>query len=839
MKTKSLLTAGALAMLMAACSNEELVVDNEQLSADRPVVGDLVVNTVFGGDEGSRATFEGTRWIFEDGDKFGAYLMDTWTGAPATGLGAYTFIDYIHTNYPFQKAGEVWSSVAGAPVCEGNYFFAYPFDETITNRGKVFYSVDHKQRAYYSGYETSASKELGAYDPWNTWAENQQYLGYSFVEATNSDVNNLTVYFDPIFANPRFKILNASYSELKVSKMLIRAKEGQGPRAKEGQGCEWYKLPTKVQLDPTNFEADTYRNVIGDAVPRIQALQTALVDQEDAYVYEYVVDFGENYTVPVGKYIEAVAIMPAGSYPELDVYLFVETTTNGNKGIIRIKDTERPQWNGKTQAGSMQLEMKAGVTQRFTATIETNSIGNIGMEGFTVVNSDDLEYVIDLMAKDGGIHKLKITTWGDQVELTQSIYEKLTKFNEGEDAPELGGIMLYIDGTIVIPEGVDANAINRLSTDCDFANTVIVNKGVQVLNKNVDAEVINYGTITEAENVDVTISHDVEVKAGRVAVTTIEGDVNVCAGASLVATSIEGDLVNAGTADVETIGGDASNEGTLTINNVKKTLTNEGTVVAEGGNLNKFLNEKTGSISIEGNVSTNKESVNDGNLSVVADAELSGANVKNNGTIANNGTIYAALINETGVINNYATLKNVVNRSEVNAHAGVISKIKNGVNGKLFVWDEDVDITIDSESKGTTIFEGVAAQHVKGTNNENETFVYRAYAAMKYSELSAIYDVTEFDQLWTSYDVTFDTVFTLDGFNMIKVYGNAVTFTGDASLKNIALEVSSVLNIMNNSTIRVKSYELKNGEIHIATGSKLLVGNGLFPTSYEGHQILK
>ncbi|MBE6276362.1 MAG: hypothetical protein E7096_08505 [Bacteroides sp.] len=532
MKTKSILTAGALAMLMAACSNEELV-NNEQLATNRPLVENLTFTTNFGGDSESRAQFNVNRWVFEDGDKFGAYLMDTWTGAPATGKDAYTFVDYIHTNYPFEKSGSVWSSVAGAPVCEGNYFFAYPFDASITNRGKVYYSVDNKQYAYYRGNYTPAVKEIGAYDPWNTWAENQQYLGYSFVEATGSDVNNLDIEFDPIFANPRFKILNATYSELKVTKMLIRAKEGRN----------WAKLPTKVQLDPTEFDADLYRAVSDEAVPRIQALQNALVDQQDAYVYEYVVDFGENYKVGIGQYISAVAIMPVGTYPELDVYLFVETTVNGNKGIIRIKDTERPQWNGKTQAGSMQLEMKAGVTQRFTATIETNSIGNIGVEGFTVVETEDLKYVVELMAKDGGIHNLKVTTWGDQVELSQSIYEKLTRFNNGNDAPELGGIKLYIDGTIVIPEGVDANAINRLSTDWDFAETTIINKGTQVLNKDVEANIINMGTITEAEGVNVTIY----------------GDVTNAAGAEMTVTTVNGNVDNKGIVTIATVNGNVHN----------------------------------------------------------------------------------------------------------------------------------------------------------------------------------------------------------------------------------------------------------------------------------------
>ena len=47
MRTKSLMTTGALPMFMAACSNEELVTSNEQLSMERPLAGEVVVTLIF------------------------------------------------------------------------------------------------------------------------------------------------------------------------------------------------------------------------------------------------------------------------------------------------------------------------------------------------------------------------------------------------------------------------------------------------------------------------------------------------------------------------------------------------------------------------------------------------------------------------------------------------------------------------------------------------------------------------------------------------------------------------------------------------------------------------
>ena len=171
MRTKSFLTAGALAMLMAACSNEELVTNNEQLSMDRPLAGEVVLTPVFGNDAESRAIWTGTQHVFsEESDRFGVMLMDEWTKAPETGFGAYDFVDYIHTNYPFKSddGGYTWKSVAGAPLCEGNYFFTFPFDPTMSSRGMITFSVPAVQT------NVTAEGKIDALEAVNQY---QKYLG--------------------------------------------------------------------------------------------------------------------------------------------------------------------------------------------------------------------------------------------------------------------------------------------------------------------------------------------------------------------------------------------------------------------------------------------------------------------------------------------------------------------------------------------------------------------------------------------------------------------------------------------------------------------------------------
>ena len=852
MRTKSFLTAGALAMLMAACSNEELVTNNEQLSMDRPLAGEVLLTPVFGNDAESRAIWTGTQHVFsEESDRFGVMLMDEWTKAPETGFGAYDFVDYIHTNYPFKSddGGYTWKSVAGAPLCEGNYFFTFPFDQTMSSRGMITFSVPAVQT------NVTAEGKIDALEAVNQY---QKYLGYAFIEA-GDEVNEVTPNFNYVFANPKFKIKNSTGSSLKVTKLLIRAHEGNG---------QPILLPTTVQLAPKSgdFDAEAYLEAAGDRKMELAEMQNALtwVDggRTGKGVYEYVIDCGENYIVPTGEYIRLSAVIPGGFYPTLDVFAFVEEQNSSlDRGIIRLNETAYPNWDGQSQSGSMQNHMKPGITQLYTATVYPQAIGNLGVEGFTVVNSEDMAYVLDLKAKHGGFEMLKITTWGNNVVMTKEIYDLLANENRK-------GIKVYVDGTIVIPTDAAADAIDQLSTGWD-ANTTIINQGNQVLaKKEYYCNIINQGTITEAEDVDATIYGNVTVESGKVEINAIEGDVEVKEGAELVASSIAGTLENEGTAVVVTVDGTANNEGALTINNVDR-LNNSGNVVAKTGTLKNVVNEIGGSISVEGDATKVISVQNRGLINVIAGATLKDGEVNSYGTVTNCGEILSVLYNYEGTINNGVAggenapyIKNIAyNTGDVNAYEGKIANISNWPTGVLHVWAEDVDVTHGAGSVGTTIFEGVDAQHVgyfvDGVDQcPDELRVYRAYADKKTSELEATGKITKFEEVWTSFDIHFDTKGSAckSYFNKIKVESDEVSFTVGAEAKegwggvvyaNTTFEVAedAIMNLEGNSVIGVKAID-GDGEIHVATGSSLWVGvtsfNNYFgATEKKGHQIIE
>ena len=208
-----------------------------------------------------------------------------------------------------------------------------------------------------------------------------------------------------------------------------------------------------------------------------------------------------------------------------------------------------------------------------TATIDAGAIGNLGLKDFAVTNTEDLMFVLNLMAKEGGNHNITVKTLGDQVELTNDVYAILSD-------PKWSNNKLQIDGTIVIPASLESNdGIDILWTD-NKVKTTIINRGIQVLDEDLVADVINEGSLTEADDKDVTITGDVTNK-GTLKVNKIEGDLNAEAGNAEVA------VVESGVVTVSA-GAEA------TISKAAGTVVNNGKVTTAGTILNELTNNEGG-----------------------------------------------------------------------------------------------------------------------------------------------------------------------------------------------------------------------------------------------------
>lgn len=655
-----------MATLLVACADDYNVAPTTGINdANRPSAGQVTLTVA--GDADTRAVWddESLKWEFGAEDKIAALLMDEWneTNEGHTTIRDYSFLDYIHTNYPFSTTdGEIWSTPDDAALCEGNYFFVWPYDGTYKVRGHVGFGLKNAQKNV---------DETGEYDLWASVKENQKYLGYAFIPATTADVNNVDVTFHPIFATPKFKLQNVSGMSLRLVKLIVRTHQ-------EGPADSPALLPDSVVLAPLskNFKDVNvaYANGELDNDEETAALfshatlvQNGFFAQTPADnnieidprkgVYEYTVEFGDDYIVPAGEFFKACAVMPAGEYHDFDIYALVEEqNSEKTTGVVCLSSLKTANWTGfDSQNGSVQTVLKPGIQQVFSANFDAEALQNLSLENFTVANSEDLAWILNLKAEYGGKDLVVIKTLGDQVEMTQEVYDLLA-------AESRKGIKVQIDGTIVIPAGIPTDAIDQLTTGQAGVKTTIINKGTQELEKDlVNCDVINYGNLTG--NVSIT-GYVSNAESGVIDITTVTGDVENAG--NLTIKTINGNLENGYNATVETVNGDVNNYdngGELVINNVTGTLTNSGKVTVMEGTLANVVN---GGSSINPTITIEEETVINvvlnnrwGTINVNADAQIGGNNY---------GTINIA---EGVTLTPYQQLNNIIDSD--GAYFGVIN----------------------------------------------------------------------------------------------------------------------------------------------------------------------
>lgn len=678
MKTKYLFTMGAMAALFAACADDYEVAQNGfDKVANRPSAGNVVLNTTIGEesafDADTRVIWDG-KFKFEENDRIGAFLFDEFdeTNIGNKSIVDYTFVDYNQTNYPFwtPDGGLTWKTPDNAALCEGNYFFTMRYDSDYKKRAYVEFSVPGVQKNY--------NEETGEHDPYVDYAKLQQRLGYAFIPATTEDVNEVDAAFVPIFASPKFKIMNHTSMTLQVLKLIVRAHQDE-PAGMPS------KMPTTVVLAPKSKGFAKVQAEYPGMTPENQALalvSNALlvkngflaeetvegsgikVDAEDG-VYEYVIDMGDNYMVNNTSNITGQLVMPAGNYKNFNVYALVRVQDeNLTTGIISLTNLGSAEWSDQdTQNGSMDVVLKPTFgdipNQVMTAIIDAGSIGNVGLEDFAVTNTNDLMFVLNLMAKEGGNHNITVKTLGDQVELTDEVYAILSD-------PKWSNNKLQIDGTIVIPASLESNdGIDILWTD-DKVETTIINRGVQVLDENLVADVINEGSLTEAEGEEITIEGDVTNK-GSLVVNKIVGDLNAEAGSAVVAVVANGTSKNG-----VTVGAEAN----VTITESAVNVTNDGKLTTQGIIYWNLINNENATWTVNG------------------DQELKGSGATNYG-LMRVGQFEVTTVDDAQLYN-YGIIDNYGNINEVYRNYGVINNYLNedGTEAKVTV---NVNVKVDEE----------------------------------------------------------------------------------------------------------------------------------------------
>lgn len=818
MRVKNLIALSAMTALFAACAEDFDVASNAGVNQEnRPSAGKVTLN--FTENALTKAWDDDLlKQKFEPGERIGAMLMDIWDGK-GNGIEHYAFIDYVHTNYPFSYDGNVWSTPDNAPVSEGNYFFTYPYVPTFHDRGYVIYEVPSKQY--------NVDLETGEYNLWQSVEENQAYLGYSFVGATTDDVNTVDATLWPIFAAPKFSLVNETPGTLKLIKLIIRAPKNEDNdlnlmpskvavaplTEKFGQVAKAYPNQPEKQVEYLVNNALIAQN--GFLAPEKTA--SALETEQDKGYYEYTIEFGDNYTRTYDQAFRACAVMPAGNYEDLEVYALVEKVggedTEGGCGFVKFSTLNEATWNSDGQEqGAGHVNLMPNKTQVFTAQFSPDAVRDLGWHNFTVVDSEDLAWILALKAEYGGSDDVVVKTQGDKVVLTKEVYDLLKDKKRNTK--------LQIDGIIVIPENVPNDAIDLLVTNSD-KETTIINEGVQTLTKDVTADIINRGTL----NSSATINGDLTVEEGVANVTVVQsGVVTVNEGAEATIDEAAVTVVNNGTLYTQGV--------------IYWQVTNNGEWFVIGNQVLKGDGGKNyGKMTVRNNVTVQTNTDKDHYF-----RNQEGGVIYNYGTLGrvfeNRGTIYngnesdlEATLNCGGnyaEIHNYSTIEGMFGN-----YTNAIIYMKVGTAEVHFTGTDNGDGNIENTLHGD--IENIGDQHViyTASNQDFATVIFDMKTYGKYTDLVIVGEYTLTDEHDISQPTTSETVkaITVDKTGVVNIdYNQDVQLGGEY----ISLTNNGKVSVMHGATLRVGSVD-NNGTFKVNNNAKVLDADGNDTTdSIEG-----
>lgn len=767
MKTGKLFAGVALATLTAACTNEVM-----QLEPQAPEAGNRpMVNVELSFDEDAvemgsgetrlefdKVTGQGYQWLFAEGDRVGGLLMDTWNGGDCGNINDFTLVDYVHTNYAFiRKTGAdgkaKWVTPENAPVCEGNYFFYFPYNDKFAHRGYVGWSVNPVQKQY---------TEAGELFQMQSVKENQKWIGYKFVsDELEGKVNKIDFDFVPVFAMPTFDFVNMTGAQLKVNKLVVRCTSNPdypainpygthdlmattmaltpATRGFRGVNAGWEKLSHAQKTAEMWKKAQSYTynstkdeqyvwpvnsknaslkyDIKNKAMFALNQKDSTSIFQEPTY--DYVADFSGvkgGYWVGAMEHVQAILTMPSGLYAygdaqTFEAYLYV-TSTAGDDYVVRI-DLGNAQTQGATNtseyddivSGAANKFLKAGMYTKYKASFDAGALQSYAITDFKVTSTEDLLWVLN-EAEGDGIYDLAIGTSGKRVVLDERV-EKLLN--------EKPYIRLHINGEITIGKGASENAINLLYFDNDAWKTTLNIENKQVKKPEVLVDVTTGNTLERKviENcvINVKKGGELDTKTNQIG---INAPVTVADGGTVKAWDIVGNVENRGTVEARDIVGNVTNYGTLNARNISGDIKNYDSLTA--GDVTKCIAASANGDVINYAGTLKVGDVKNGKVVNYGGANASVASVE--GTVDNAGTIelrgkeYMDVVTNNGTMNITGWKNPTTNRYET-----CLKKALNNNNGTLNANCEVTGESTATNSATINISEGQFFKFEAITNN--------------------------------------------------------------------------------------------------------------------------
>ena len=663
MKTKMLFSAAMMTALFAACTNEDFVDNSQKFDTSnegRIAVENVALNFVKSDGVDTRLNFDPStgHWSWEGDETIGALLMDEVWGTTAgympyanpkewaelTWLEKYQLANEIHTDYPFTYDGDKAEWVCNAKMLEGNYFFAYPFNNYDGRRQAIHYLNNQVQEG---------SSEAAMAD---AFAKNQFWVGYAQIKESESEAYDKIkdVYMTHVLAPIRLDISTIGTQTYHINKIQVKGTD----------------LTSAVYLDPTNADYDgsvegkdgdynlkstnawvndndkyfNYANFLG--------LETDLYDHTttDPEQADYVwnIDDEENYVK--GDALRAI-VKPLEStgentYSELVINNAKELKQGGEHVYATIYVTPIGKVTGDL---TLSIFTEEGVVRDIDLTVINEEVGgnsqdntaitNKAIENLTPTTSNLIEVQID----DNSFNQTATLDIYNEDDLKQFITWN-QKQNRAYTATLKNNVTLSWDLQKMLVAAKEANKDNKLIVKAESSQVLSIAPG--------EADIFNYNDVA---GVDVEVQGEFIINSDKVVA---------------LPTSTSGKKITIAAVDEDkTIGGGLA----MQKYDLSKVLVveNYNAFSMEAGYVAKNIqltNKKGGFVEISGDLTFANNSKNEAEATVTV----------NEGGILR-GTTAGNLENEGTIINVGGQMYNIVNNSEETALV-ITSNAEDAVN---------------------------------------------------------------------------------------------------------------------------------------------------------------
>lgn len=783
MRTKHLLTAMVLPALLAACTND----DFESLSQTAPSVeGRAMVNNVTLNvlpSVGTRLAWDG-EYSWEEGDEIGACLMDVTTDNYNTPNALwhqrFNLVNYIQTNYKFTR-GETAEWTTEAKMCEGNYFFVYPYNANKGSRDAYSFELDAQ---VLEGTDNASLMKA--------YTANNAFVGFGKVVAGDAESENVNVAMLPVFGGTGIVIENHSGLPFTVEKIVVKGT----------------KIAKKVTIDPTDCAQNTQYG------SNVTAAQVGTTGKYYFNVAQYTQDAAETWgtTNTDGLYDPSFVTYDA------EAALADALTVDDNSG------------NG----GQVEVTFKGGNTVQ-----NDNSINVIVMLAATDVTTNDGEVNIDIYTDKGIVQNVKLNE-----EDTNSSDDDITVIGALTAVGKGGKVKVTLDANAFktpseLPVGSAADLINLIEWRAEAGTPITANLAADLtLTKEVyDAReaseitqvIINgnstYGVTIDAAAPAATLDAFTYEDVTKVTVNGTQSmtvapaaPVEVAAGATLnitKAVALAADIDNKGTLNVKAnVSAPSTSTADININNDGTMTVVAGARIISGGGNDDVL------------VNNSSTLTNAGTIDVIANAAK--------GTVTNTGVIglnNASRGNNKGTITNNGRVYLSVNSGTIHANGQSSTLVNNNaesnVNGTIVITNLD-------ESRGNatvTGTKGYIAQEITAETSVEDIDI-RANAVWLSAKLNI--DVTNADGDYEPVNKSGLTVIATGA--DAEIYGHDQRFRIEALGVNAgaSLYLTRVTVVLNEGEVAMKGIPGNPATLQVNSNASLTTDSGTPTVANDG-----